>query len=273
MAAAITFGSLTAMAQAPDVRDIMARVARNQAASIEARKGFVYDEEEHVRLHRGNGKPAREEMRLYTVMPQQKDRSRELVKLEGSYSDGAKSGTYSNASFERKGLDIDAALVEAFFEDDPGDSVDGIPKDLFPLTEEEQAKYDYKLDGIESYHGRQACRISFQPKKGIAKNADHGEWKGEALIDAAAFQPLMVSTDLAWKVPLAVRTMLGTNLRGVGFSVTYQPFDGGVWFPVSYGGELEVRAVFFYKRTISVEMTAKNFRHADVKSSIAFEKN
>jgi hypothetical protein len=44
-----------------------------------------------------------------------------------------------------------------------------------------------------------------------------------------------------------------------------------VWFPVTYGGEFEVRAVFFYKRNISVDLVNKNFRRVDVKSNVAFE--
>ena len=69
---------------------------------------------------------------------------------------------------------------------------------------------------------------------------------------------------------MAVRILLGTNIRGLGFSVSYQKFADGVWFPVSYGGEFEVRAVFFYQRKISVAMTNSDFRRADVTSNIAY---
>jgi hypothetical protein len=39
---------------------------------------------------------------------------------------------------------------------------------------------------------------------------------------------------------------------------------------VSYGGEFEVRAVFFYKRKISVNMTNTEFRRAKVNSSVTY---
>jgi len=39
---------------------------------------------------------------------------------------------------------------------------------------------------------------------------------------------------------------------------------------VSYGGEFEVKAVFFYKRLISLSMVNSEFHQADVKSSISY---
>jgi len=63
---------------------------------------------------------------------------------------------------------------------------------------------------------------------------------------------------------------LGTDIRGLGFSVSYQKFADGVWFPVSYGGEFAVRALFFYKRRISVALTNSDFRRAGVTSNIAY---
>jgi hypothetical protein len=36
------------------------------------------------------------------------------------------------------------------------------------------------------------------------------------------------------------------------------------------GGEFEVRAVFFYKRTISVSMTNIDFRRFDVTTKVAY---
>jgi len=67
-----------------------------------------------------------------------------------------------------------------------------------------------------------------------------------------------------------VKVLLGTNIKSLGFAVAYQKFADGVWFPVSYGGEFEVRAVFFYKRTISVSLVNSDFRRADVTTNIAF---
>jgi hypothetical protein len=69
---------------------------------------------------------------------------------------------------------------------------------------------------------------------------------------------------------VAVQVLLGTNIKGLGFSVSYRKFGDGVWFPVSYGGEFEVRAVFFYKRIISISMTNSDFHRLDVTSHIAY---
>jgi hypothetical protein len=81
---------------------------------------------------------------------------------------------------------------------------------------------------------------------------------------------VLVTTNLAFGIPMAVKILLGTNIRGLGFSVAYQKFADGVWFPVSYGGEFEVRAVFFYKRSISVSLTNSDFRRTDVTSKVAY---
>ena len=67
-----------------------------------------------------------------------------------------------------------------------------------------------------------------------------------------------------------MKTLLGTDVKGLGFSVTYQKFEEGVWFPVSYGGEFELRAVFFYKRTISMNMVNGDFRRSNVTSNVTY---
>src|SRR5581483_4638861 len=111
--------------------------------------------------------------------------------------------------------------------------------------------------GAETYRDRRVFRVAFTPKQ-------HSEWKGEALIDAAESQPVFVATKLAHGIPLPVKALLGTDVRGLGFSVSYQKFADGVWFPVSYGGEFSLHVLFFYKRTISISMTNTDFRHVDV---------
>ena len=150
-------------------------------------------------------------------------------------------------------------------------SRDGIGADLFPLTTEQQHKYNFKLLAAEPYHGRDVYRISFEPKP--HQDFDEAAWKGEALIDAAEFQPVSVHSKLALRIPGAVKVLLGTDIKGLGFSVTYRKFEDGVWFPVSYGGEFEVRAVFFYRRTISVNMTNTDFHRTNVNSSVTYLAN
>ncbi len=84
---------------------------------------------------------------------------------------------------------------------------------------------------------------------------------------------MAVTTSMAWKMPAAVRILLGTNIKGLGFSLSYRKVADGVWFPVSYGGEFEVTGLFFYKRTMSISLANSGFRHADVTSQIAYEKD
>jgi len=263
----IALAGLPALAQTPDIDEIMARVAANQAKSVQARKQYVYQQEQLIRVHRANGKLAREEKREYTVTPKARGERKQMTAFEGKYEDHGKLASYYRSGYVGKGIDIDGALVTAF--DD--DSDDSIPHDLFPLTAREQLLYSYKLEGSETYRGRQVYRIGFQPNHRHDKDGDEGSWKGDALIDAAEFQPVQVTTDLGWKIPLAVRIVLGTNVRGVGFTVSYERMADGIWFPSSFGGEFEVRAVFFYRRTISVNLKNSDFRHTDVASSVAFD--
>ena len=57
----------------------------------------------------------------------------------------------------------------------------------------------------------------------VAENQNRAGW-----CVATAINPLLITTELARKVPLLIRTMLGTNLHGLGFSVPYQKFDEGL---------------------------------------------
>ena len=62
----------------------------------------------------------------------------------------------------------------------------------------------------------------------------------------------------------------GLDRRRIGNIARKRKFDDGVWFPVSYGGEFQVRGVFFYRRTISVSLVNSDFRRADVTSNVAY---
>src|SRR5262249_34232576 len=141
-------------------------------------------------------------------------------------------------------------------------SRDGLSADLFPLTEKAQSQYRFELKGMEKYRGRDVYRVKFEPNG--KRDIDEGVWKGEAFIDTSECQPVFIQTSLALQIPGAVKVLLGTNIKGLGFAVSYQKFEDGIWFPVSYGGEFEVRAVFFYKRKISVAMSNLDFRCAHV---------
>ena len=219
----------------PSAETIMARVAENQARSERLRSSFVYQQKVRVRLHDGGGKVVREESREYLVTPT---------------PDGTKKEVTASREQARKGkfAGMDAEIAESMRDEMINDreSRDGLSRNLFPLTAAEQRKYDFKLAGSEVYRGLPVYRIAFAPKDAS------GAWKGEALVSRDECEPVWVATEFAHKLPLLVRTALGTNLNGVGFAVRYQKFDNGVWFPVSYGTEFRVRALFFYNRSIVV---------------------
>src|SRR5882757_9934267 len=145
---------------------------------------------------------------------------------------------------------------------DEGQSKDGLAKGLFPLTTKQQEKYLFKLEGRQTMNGRDVYHVSFRPK-----DKNDFDWKGEAFIDVHEFEPVVVYTEMSRKIPLAVRTLLGTNLPGLGFSVTYDREPDGVWFPVSFGTEFRMRVLFFIARDIAMSMTNTHFEktHADVR--------
>lgn len=263
-----------AWGQTPDVDEIMRRVALNQAKSLELRTNYVYHQKQNLKMIRGTKKVAREEIREYTVTPKPQGNDWELVSFQGRYEHKGKSHTFDKPGFKHKDMDIDGDVLDDLAKDmmRSKNGKDGISADLFPLTSGKQEKYQFKFVKTEQFRGAKAYRVKFEPReKPKFDDIDDGAaWKGEALIDAEEYQPITVMTQMAWKMPLAVRTLLGTNLHGVGFTVNYQKFQDGLWFPVSYGGEFELRAVFVYHRHITINMTNSDFRRTDVQSNIAF---
>ncbi|HLK65194.1 MAG TPA: hypothetical protein VKU19_17255 [Bryobacteraceae bacterium] len=271
LAASFGYASAQEAPPAPDLTRILSRVAENQALAQEQRKEWVYTQKQLLAMHRGSGKLAREERREYSITPKGRRVQKELVHFEGKYENHGKILTYDRPGYGFKGMDIDGDLINSLSDDltNDKDSRDGLDHDLFPLVRDEQKKYDFRLEGTQEVHGRPTFRLTFKPKPHPA-DGDSGSWKGEALIDAEEFQPVRVTTSLAFPIPMAVRILLGTNIKGLGFTVSYQRFADGVWFPVSYGGEFDVRAVFFYKRTISLALTNSDFRRTDVSTKVAY---
>jgi len=254
-----------------EVARIMLRVAVNQESARDARANYVYRQEQTIRMRRPGGKLAREQHAEYVVTPGKDGAEKKLEKFEGKYRSKGKYVSYDQPGYTYRGLDIDGDLIRDMANDMMNDekSRDGIGHDLFPLTAEEQKKYDFRLVGKEEFRGRAVYRVAFQPKHASGLDFDDA-WKGEALIDAEEYQPVTVQTSMAGKIPAAVKVLLGTDIKGLGFSLSYQKFADGVWFPVSYGGEFEVRGLFFYRRNISVAMTNADFRKTDVKSTLVY---
>jgi len=252
--------------------EIMAQVAINQDRGQHERSAFVYRQNIVIRLRDSHNKLLREEVSDYQVMPAEERTNKELVSFTGRYHKGKEMVSYGkDEKLNDGGLgEADAQLARELRDDLISDkkSKDGLSPELFPLTAKEQLKYRFTLKGEEAYQGTSVYRIAFEPKP---KMENDSAWKGEALISKAELQPMLVTTKLAHGIPLLVRTALGTNFQGLGFSVEYRKFDEGVWFPVSYGTEFRFHVLFFYSRQIAVSMVNSDFRRADVKSSVEFE--
>jgi hypothetical protein len=128
------------------------------------------------------------------------------------------------------------------------------------------------LEGEETYKGRQVYRIKFQPKEAFKGFGDEQTvWAGEVLVDKVDLQPISVITHMAKGLPFLVRTTLGTNVHQLGFAVTYARFDQDVYFPVSYGGEFDLKVLFLYKRTLTISLENTDFRRAEAESKITYE--
>lgn len=266
--------------------EIMARVATNQDRTEAARMRYIY--QQHIRMvsRKPGGKVMCEEVTDSRVSPKQKESQQQLLTLDGRYwqkgryvhyttlqehdASGAKDGGSKNepkgkeVKTEKEDLDgLDIDLVENLRKNLADDkSKDGLGKGLFPLTTEQQKQYLFKLEGRQTMNGRDVYRLSFRPK-----DKNDFDWKGEAFVDTQEFEPVVVYTEMSRKIPLAVRTLLGTNLPGLGFSVTYDRQPDGVWFPVSFGTEFRMRVLFFLARDISMSLANTHFEktHADVR--------
>ncbi len=253
------------------VEQIMQRVADNQDRARELRSAFVYNQNLLIRFFRGNGKLAREEIREFTVTPGPKDTVKTLRRFQGRYEKDGAYVEYAEPGYRYKDMDLDGELITAFADDLTSDreSRDGIEVDLFPLTTKAQAGYRFRLEGREEYRGKEVFLLSFEPADD-KRDSRERIWSGLILVDANEFQPVMVTTRLARKIPMLVRTALGTNLKGLGFKITYDRFDEGLWFPVTYGGEFELKAVFFYKRKMAIALRNHDFQHARVDTRVTY---
>jgi len=260
----VPLGALAAGDQAaPSAEEIMARVAANQDRAVKLRSEYVYQQHIRIVTRRTNGKPAREETTDYLVTPTPDGTKKELKHIKGRYwRKGKCLEFHSEPVPEPDSLDGD--LIHDLRDDSANDqSKDGLGRDLFPLTSEEQKQYRFELAGEETFRGWKVYRVRFRP---LAK--DNLTWAGKALIDAEEFQPVTVFTKLSRRVPLWIRTMLGTNLPGIGFNVECRRFDEGVWFPVSFGTEFRLRAVFFINRDITISLENSAFERTRVDSKI-----
>jgi len=245
---------------------IMERVAKNQDRAEELRKQYVYRQHIHVVSRKTSGKVMREENATYDVFPIEQGSGKKLSQLIGKYWS---KGSYHDYRGERddESDSMDRDLVSDLRDDLANErtSKDGLAADLFPLTSKEQKHCRFKRLADQKVSGRNVYRIAFKP----SARSDM-VWAGEALIDTEDFQPVTVFTKLSRKLPLLVRTALGTDLAGLGFSVTYKRQSDGVWFPVSFGTEFRLKTLFFINRDISVSLLNSDFEHTHVASKIQY---
>jgi hypothetical protein len=269
LVSAVAMSQITAAPGTPPSTDnspltadaIMARVAANQDRSENLRKEYVYKQHIHVVTHKPKGRMLREESADYDVVPMPDGTQKQLKLLTGSYWSKGKYADFQGEPAP-EGDSLDGQLVRQFRDDLSNEkSKDGLGHDLFPLTSDEQKDYEFKLLGREMQDGRSVYHIGFGPK-----DKHDISWAGEAFIDAEDFQPVRVFTRLSRRLPLAVRTMLGTDVPGVGFNVVYKRQPDGVWFPASFGTEFRLRVLFFINRDISVSLANTAFEHTHVET-------
>ena len=281
----------------------MARVAANQDKAQAERSHYVYVQ--HAKMASRRGKTVMcEEITDYQLTPSTDGTDEQLLKVEGRFRRDKNYITYNallprgedkpkdpdqnkdkdknkdndkNDKKDKKDKDptfdpnsnetIDRDIVENMRWNLIHDkSKDGVNAHLFPLTSKNQADYTFRTLGRERLNGRDVFHISFRPKK-----KDDFGWSGDAFIDTTAFQPVLVSTGMARKIPFAVRTLLGTNLPGLGFTVTYAPQPDGVWFPVTFSTEFKIHVLFFFHREIILDAQNRNFEKTHVTSRIVGE--
>jgi len=288
-AGALALSFLSASAQQPTADQIMARVAANQDRSEAERAHFVYVQ--HARVLSRKGSTIRcEELTDTRVTPTPTGSSQQLLALQGrllvkgkyvSYDhlrdskhasdtgkeDDSKASLKQIDEDENTDLDLVENIRANLLGDKHGHSKDGINANLFPLTSKQQADYAFTLRGREPRNGRDTFHIEFHPKD----KKDIG-WKGDAWIDTATFQPVVIRTALSRNLPLGVRVLLGTNVPGIGFTAIYAPQPGnqpdGVWFPVSLGSEFKIHVLFLFSRQIVIAAENRDFEKTHVTSTI-----
>jgi len=263
--------------------DIMARVAANQNRSEEARQQYVYKQHIHIATHKPNKRMIREENADYEIVPLADGIEKHLKSLTGRYWDKDKYVDIKvDSSDQPNKTDPDLIHNLRTFEPMPTSistdtdlihylrnsllddkSKDGLGRALFPLTFEEQKRYDFKLLGEEVDRERKVYRIGFTPKD----DKDESAWTGEALIDIEEFQPVRVFTKISHRPPFLVRTMW-FDLPGLGFNLVYQRQQDGVWFPWIFGTEFRMRtgAVLYFTRDVTISVENSGFEQKHVES-------
>ena len=292
-------GHAEALPSAESIMAIMARVAANQDQAESERGHYVYVQ--HARMDSRRGKTVRcEEITDYRITPSTDGTEEQLLDVDGRYLKNHKYVTVTRLLPRDEDKPKDAGKGQG--KDDQGDksadkgkknekdptfdpnsdetidrdivenvrwnlihdkSKDGIDAHLFPLTSKDQAEYFFRMVGRERLNDHDVFHITFRPKK-----QDDFGWSGDAYIDTTAYEPVLITTGMARKIPFAVRTLLGTNLPGLGFTVTYAPQPDGIWFPATFSTEFKIHVLFFFNREIILDAENRDFEKTHVTSRI-----
>jgi len=268
----------------PSADEIMARVAANQDRAEAERTRYVYVQ--HARVLSRKGRTVMcEEITDSRIVPTADGSKSELLSISGrqwkkdhyiTYNELPKEGQAAEQKPDNKDEvwddDMDRDIVEGLRQDlTRNKSKDGLEARLFPLTTKDQRRYLYRLVGREQKNGDEVYHVRFQPRdKSDAawKDEDWTGWKGDAWIDTTDFQPVVISTAMAKKLPFVARTLLGTSVPGLGFTIVYAPQADGVWFPASFGSEFGLRVLFLIHRTIVIDAQNRDFEKTHVTSHI-----
>lgn len=275
----------------------MARVAANQDKAEAERAHYVYVQHAKMASRRGNSVMC-EEVTEYRFTPSADGSQEELLKVDGRFLKQHKYVSYTtllprdehkpkdsdnekdnSEKKEKKDKDKDPAFDPNSNETIDRDIVenirwnlihdkskDGYNAHLFPLTSKDQLDYSFRMIARERLNDRDVYHIAFRPKK-----KDDFGWSGDAYIDTTAYQPVLVTTGMARKIPFAVRTLLGTNVPGLGFSITYAPQPDGVWFPITFSTEFKIHVLYFFHREVILNAQNRDFEKTHVTSRIVGE--
>lgn len=258
----------------------MARVAKLQDQAQSERARYVYVQHAKVTSRRGHTIRC-QEITDYRITPSGSGSQEQLLQLKGRLLVKGRYVDYDKLNADHGVLETAPGTVTVTFDNDESDqdmvenmrknllgtqAKDGINAQLFPLTTKEQVGESFRYIGRERLNDRTVDHIQFRPKD----KSDFG-WKGDAYIDTVTGEPLMISTALSRRIPLAVRMLLGTNVPGLGFTVIYAPQPDGVWFPVSFSTEFKIHVLFFFRRTILIDAWNRDFEKTHVTTRIVGE--
>lgn len=251
--------------------EIMQRVIENQTRAQEARKQWVYTQEVFARSTQRNKTLMREETRTYRVLPNEKSTKRELMSMSGKRRVKGKLEIYDAPLKDDDSVDewVSEVVEASKDEEKKGGLRDAFTPNVFPLAGDKLKGYIFTRKKDAEYRGYSVYTLEYKPKKNGKYDYVGDPWEGEVLVEKESFQPVLISSFLEFKMPMAVKVLLGTNLRDLGFKVEYDKF-GEVWFPVKGSGEFRLDAVWFFKRNGSYSMKCYDFQKGTAESSITF---